>query len=104
MLIAIVSLRSLEMNRQMITELPADLLAQAVPPRTPANATDASFGPALADDLIWGVTAIAREINRNNRQTFHLLENRRVPASKIGGRWCASRAGLRNFFANGGER
>lgn len=53
----------------------------------------------LADDLIWGVSAIGREIGRNQRQTFHLLDTGRLPAKKIGGRWCATRTGLRQFFA-----
>jgi hypothetical protein len=54
---------------------------------------------SLADDLLWGVKPISEEINRNERQTFHLLENGRLPAKKIGGRWCASRIGLRRHFA-----
>jgi hypothetical protein len=54
----------------------------------------------LAGDLIWGVAGIGREIGRNARQTFHLLENGRLPAKKVGGRWCASRAGLQKFFAD----
>jgi hypothetical protein len=55
---------------------------------------------SLGSDLVWGVTSIAKEINRNPRQTFHLLENGRLPAKKVGGRWCASRTGLQKFFAN----
>jgi hypothetical protein len=54
---------------------------------------------SLADDLLWGVRPISEEINRSERQTFHLLENGRLPAKKIGGRWCASRIGLRRHFA-----
>lgn len=54
----------------------------------------------LAEDLIWGVAGIATEINRSPRQTFHMLENGRLPAKKIGGRWCASRAGMKKFFAS----
>jgi hypothetical protein len=76
----------------MISELAFDPAGQA--PRD-----DASRASTLADYLIWGVTAISREINRNNRQTFHMLENGRLPARKVGGRWCASRNGLRKFFA-----
>jgi hypothetical protein len=53
----------------------------------------------LGGDLIWGVSAIGREIGRNPRQTFHLLDTGRLPGKKIGGRWCASRSGLRQFFA-----
>jgi hypothetical protein len=55
-------------------------------------------GPDLSDDLIWGGANIGQEIKRTKRQAFHLLENGRLPARKIGGRWCASRAGLRQFF------
>ena len=29
----------------------------------------------LGGDLIWGVSAIAAEIGRDERQTFHLLEH-----------------------------
>jgi hypothetical protein len=54
---------------------------------------------SLADDLLWGVKPISEEINRSERQTFHLLENGRLPAKKIGGRWCASRIRLRRHFA-----
>jgi hypothetical protein len=53
----------------------------------------------LGCDLIWGVAGIGRAIGRNQRQTFHMLENGRLPAKKIGGRWVASRAGLQQFFA-----
>lgn len=54
----------------------------------------------LGSDLIWGVAAIADEINRSRRQTFYLLDNARLPAQKIGGRWCSSRSALRAFFAS----
>jgi hypothetical protein len=49
-------------------------------------------------DILWGVAAIGKEINRNPRQTFHLLETGKLPAKKVGGRWCASRTGLRSLF------
>jgi hypothetical protein len=29
--------------------------------------------PKLSDDLIWGVENIAREINRTDAQTYHLI-------------------------------
>lgn len=48
----------------------------------------------LSSDLIWGVTAIAKEIGRTNRQTFHMLENGYIPARKVGGRWVAFRPEL----------
>jgi hypothetical protein len=53
---------------------------------------------ARAPDLLWGVRAIAAEINRNARQTFHLLKNDQLSAKKFGGRWVASRARLREHF------
>ncbi len=57
-----------------------------------------SPGAPLGHDLIWGVAAIAAEIGRNQRQTFHLLEHGNIPAKKVGGRWCALRSTLRQFF------
>jgi hypothetical protein len=54
---------------------------------------------SLGFDLLWGSRAISKEINRSARQTFHLLETGQIPASKIGGRWCASRSALRRFFS-----
>jgi hypothetical protein len=59
----------------------------------------ASDDNALSNDLIWGVASIAAEIGRNSRQTFHMLENGKLPAAKNGGRWVASRSGLRRHFA-----
>jgi hypothetical protein len=52
----------------------------------------------LATDLLWGVEDIAEAIGRSRRQTFHMLQNGRIPARKIGAFWCASRAGLRRHF------
>jgi hypothetical protein len=54
----------------------------------------------LANDIVWGADGIGKVINRNERQTFHLIDTRQLPAKKIGGRWCASRSGLRKFFAD----
>jgi hypothetical protein len=45
-------------------------------------------------DLIWGCAAIAAIIGRSQRATFHLLENQRLPARKIGERWVASKRRL----------
>jgi hypothetical protein len=45
--------------------------------------------------VCWGVDEIAEVINRNHRQTFHLLTRGEIKsARKVGGRWCASRAAL----------
>jgi hypothetical protein len=52
-----------------------------------------------APDVIWGCDAIGRVINRTARATFHLLENGRLPARKVGGRWVASRKKLLDTLA-----
>lgn len=49
-------------------------------------------------DLVWGADAIASEINVNLRRCFYLLENKELPAQKVGGRWVADRGQLRAFF------
>jgi hypothetical protein len=56
-------------------------------------------GRALGDDLLWGVKAIASEINRTERQTFNLVKTAAIPVRKIGGRYVASRTALRRHFA-----
>jgi hypothetical protein len=53
----------------------------------------------LASDLIWGAEAIAAELGRPKRAAYHLLERGRLPAKVIGGKWVASRSGLRRWFA-----
>jgi hypothetical protein len=73
-------------------QLEHDLITRGAPPENDTV--------SLGSDLIWGVATIAVEIGRNPRQTFHILENGKLPAAKVGGRWCASRSGLRQFFAN----
>lgn len=50
-------------------------------------------------DLLWGCEQIAAFIRCSRRQTYHLLETRAIPAQLVRGRWCASRAALRSFFA-----
>jgi hypothetical protein len=47
-----------------------------------------------ASDIIWGVDAIGAVINRPRRQTYHLLESGKLPAVRIGGRWCSRRGRL----------
>ena len=49
-------------------------------------------------ELIWGASAIAKEIGRTDRQTFGLLEKGILPAKKVNGRWVISRAKLIAFF------
>ncbi len=51
--------------------------------------------------LVWEAAGIAREINRSPRQVYHLLSRKEIKAAKrIGGKWCADRAGLRAQFCS----
>jgi hypothetical protein len=54
--------------------------------------------PKVADDLLWGVAAIAKEIGQPERQVYWRLENGQLPAGKSGQIWVASRQVLRKFF------
>lgn len=49
-------------------------------------------------DLIWGISAIARFIGRNDRQTYDMLVSGHLPARQIGTRWVAKREALVRFF------
>ena len=52
--------------------------------------------PALPDDLLWGVPAIADHINRTVRQTYYLIENDLIPVTKLGPRTIVARVGDRS--------
>lgn len=53
----------------------------------------------VALELLWGADAIAKELGRTVKATFHMLESGHLPfARKIKGRWCASRTKLHEFF------
>ena len=55
--------------------------------------------PNSLDKLVWGAVAIGEIINRNPRQTHHLLTRGHIKsARRIGGRWCASPAALLKEF------
>ena len=55
--------------------------------------------PSSLDKLVWGAVAIGEIINRNPRQTHHLLTRGHIKsARRIGGRWCASPAALLKEF------
>jgi hypothetical protein len=56
---------------------------------------DTHPGNADSSDIVWGGADIAREINRNLRQTYHLLENHLLPARKMGRSWVSSKKALR---------
>ena len=51
-----------------------------------------------AIDVLWGAEEIAKAIKRTPRQVNHMLSTRALPAKKVAGRWCASRAELAKFF------
>lgn len=49
-------------------------------------------------DLLWGCAAIAAALGVTERACFHMLEQRQLPARKVGGRWVASRRKLEQHF------
>jgi hypothetical protein len=56
----------------------------------------------LADDVLWGVAAIAAYINRSERQTYYLIA-KGLPAKKIGRKIImARRHELDAYLRNGG--
>ncbi|MGL3211653.1 hypothetical protein [Bradyrhizobium sp. BR 1433] len=56
--------------------------------------------PALPDDLLWGVQAIATHIKRTVRQTYYLIERDLIPATKLGARTIvARRSEIDNAFS-----
>lgn len=55
--------------------------------------------PPIELDLVWGLVAIDKEIDRTERQMLHLVDKGVLPIMKIAGRYCASRSGLRAYFA-----
>jgi hypothetical protein len=59
---------------------------------TPAHhATDDGIG----SDLLKGVNQISKFIDEDERTTYYLLEKRRIPAGKMGGKWVASKRKIR---------
>ncbi|TBG20636.1 DNA-binding protein [Rhizobium johnstonii] len=53
-----------------------------------------------SEDLVWGISAIARVIGRTDRQTYHMLDTGALPAKRVGGRWVASRKKLLSFLVD----
>src|SRR5262249_4708233 len=52
-------------------------------------------GKVIQGDLLWGAEEIGQAINRNARQTHHLLTTGALKCvQKKGGRWVASRSAL----------
>jgi hypothetical protein len=50
--------------------------------------------PADEHDVIWGAAEIAAVLNLTPTQAWYLLERRKLPARKVGKKWCASRRQL----------
>jgi hypothetical protein len=53
----------------------------------------------LSSDLVWGVRPISVVLGRTERATYHMLVNGQLPAQLVGGRWVASKTGLRQHFS-----
>jgi len=45
-------------------------------------------------DLIWGAAAIGKVIRKGRSATYHLLEQGRLPAKKVGEQWVSRRSEL----------
>jgi hypothetical protein len=58
------------------------------PSKTSVKRDAASAEPP--SDIVWGAAAIGRAVNLSERQAFHLLEQKKLPAKKVGGKHCAS--------------
>jgi hypothetical protein len=59
---------------------------------------------ALAEDLLWGAGAIARELfgkatTEKKRKVYHLHEKGRLPTWRLGSTLLARRSALRRTFA-----
>ncbi|MDH6273538.1 hypothetical protein M2311_003628 [Rhizobium leguminosarum] len=55
--------------------------------------------PELKDDILWGASAIAKEIGRSERTTFYMLERGELDARKVCGRWVSTKSKLRRQLA-----
>jgi hypothetical protein len=63
---------------------------------------DTNNNPTEEERPLWGAAAIGQVINRNPRQTHHLLASGCIKsARKVGGRWTAIPAALRAEFGSG---
>jgi hypothetical protein len=54
----------------------------------------------IASDIIEGVTAIAAYLGKNERRTYYLLENGKVPAFKLSGKWHLRRSTYASYIAS----
>jgi hypothetical protein len=53
----------------------------------------------FASDKLSGVAAISEFIDEPKRRTYYLLEQRLLPAGKLGNTWIASKATLLRHYA-----
>ena len=52
----------------------------------------------VADDILRGLRAIAKELGLTVRQTHYALTEGRIPAGREGNTWIASRQALREHY------
>jgi hypothetical protein len=64
--------------------------------------TSPSRGDVEPSDLVWGADEIAAVLNIKPRQVYNLL--RVLPVTKVGLRYCASRAALIAYCTRGHDR
>jgi hypothetical protein len=57
--------------------------------------TDSEPSDTLAGDILWGVPAIAAYIDRDERQTYHGLQQGYFPAQKVGRIWTSTKSALK---------
>ncbi|TBC42722.1 hypothetical protein [Rhizobium ruizarguesonis] len=57
--------------------------------------TETETETELKDDILWGASAIAKEIGRGERTTFYMLERGELAAKKVCGRWVTTKRKLR---------
>lgn len=77
-------------SHELPTEIPEIGRVRADPLASPSDRNSL--------DLVWGAEAIGDLLGITTRRAFHLLGQNAIPARKIGGRWVAARARLREFF------
>jgi hypothetical protein len=53
------------------------------------------------NDVVWNAGPIGEVIGKNERATYWLLENGRLPAKKVGRNWVASRKKLLAHLSTG---
>ena len=69
---------------------------QPKPRRKPPKQKRTNVPPRAGEelDLIWGARNIALVLNKTTKSVLHLLEKKKIPGSKLGTQWVASRSAL----------